>query len=103
VRPGDVISLYATGLGALDPVYQAGEIVNSAVRLPDTVTIEWGGTALPASEVLYVGSASGLISGAYQINIRVPNTVTSNAQNAVRLRSGGVLSPEGTTIFVAAP
>jgi len=101
VRPGDIISLYATGLGVLDPVYQAGEIVGSAVKLKDTLTIEWGGNVLPASEVLYVGSAPGLISGVYQINVRVPGAVTSNAQNQVRMRVGGALSPEGTTIYVA--
>ncbi len=102
VRPGDIIALFATGLGTLDPVYQAGEVIGGAVRLKDTVTIEWAGTALPASEVLYAGSAPGLISGVSQINIRVPAAVTSNAQNQVRMRVGGSLSPEGTTIFVAA-
>jgi uncharacterized protein (TIGR03437 family) len=102
VRPGDIIAMFATGLGVLDPVYQAGEVIGDAVRLKDTVTVEWAGTALPASEVLYSGSAPGLLSGVYQINIRVPAAVTSNAQNQVRMRVGGVLSPEGTTIFVAA-
>jgi len=101
VRPGDVIALYATGLGQLDPVYQAGEIVNEQAKVKDAVTIEWGGTALAASDILYAGAAPGLISGVYQINIRVPAAVTSNAQNQVRMRVGGVLSPEGTTIFVA--
>ncbi len=102
-RPGDVIALYATGLGPLEPVYQAGEIIADAVRLPGTVTVEWAGTALPANEVMYAGSAPGVISGVYQINVRVPAAATPGAQNQVRLRAGGVLSPEGTTIFVAAP
>ncbi len=101
VRPGDVIAMYATGLGALEPVYQAGENVDGAVRTKDTVMIEWAGTALPAADVMYAGSAPGFLSGVYQINIRVPNAVTANAQNQVRIRVGGVLSPEGTTIFVA--
>ena len=103
VRPGDVIALYATGLGLLDPVFQAGEVVDEAARLKDTLTIEWAGTALPAADVSYVGAAPGAISGLYQINLKVPAAVTSNAQNQVRMRVGGVLSPEGTTIFVAAP
>jgi uncharacterized protein (TIGR03437 family) len=103
VKPGDVIALYATGLGQLDPVYQAGEIIDGAVKLKDTLTIEWGGTALAASEVLYAGSAPGLISGVYQINVRVPATATPNAENVVRMRVGGVLSPERTTIFVGSP
>ena len=101
VRPGDIVVLYATGLGPLDPVYQAGEVMEGAVKLKDTLQIEWGGTTLAAADVLYAGSAPSLISGAYQINIRVPAAVTSNAQNQVRIRVGGVLSPEGTTLFVA--
>lgn len=101
VRPGDIISLYATGLGALEPVYQAGEIVDGAVRLAGTVQIEWGGRTVDAADILYVGAAPGFISGLYQINLRVPGSVSSNAQNQVRLRVGGALSPEGTTIYVA--
>ncbi len=103
VRPGDIIALYATGLGALEPVYQAGEVIGGAVKLKDTVQIEWGGRTLDAADVMYAGSAPGLISGVYQINIRVPAAVTSNAHNQLRMRIGSALSPEGTTIFVAAP
>ena len=103
VRPGDIIAMYATGLGVLEPVYQAGEVMSGAVRLKDTVQIEWAGRTLDAADVMYAGSAPGLISGVYQINIRVPASVTSNAQNQVRMRVGSALSPEGTTIFVAAP
>ncbi len=101
VRPGDVIAMYATGLGVLEPVYQAGESISGAVRTRDTVTIEWAGTALPAADVMYAGSARGLLSGVYQINIRVPAAVTPNALNQVRIRVCGVLSPEGATVFVA--
>lgn len=101
-KPGDIIALYATGLGILKPVYQAGEIIGDAVPLQDTVTVEWAGTALAASEVLYAGAAPGLISGVYQVNVRVPVTATPNAQNTVRIRAGGVLSAEGTTVFVGA-
>jgi uncharacterized protein (TIGR03437 family) len=101
VRPGDIVSLYATGLGLLDPVYQAGEVMEGAVRTKDTVQIEWGGRTLDAADLLYAGAAPGAISGLYQINIRVPANVTSNAQNQVRMRVGGALSPEGTTIYVA--
>ena len=102
VRPGDIIALYATGLGVLEPVYQAGEVIGGAVKLKDNVQIEWGGRTLDAADVMYAGSAPGLISGVYQINIRVPAAVTSNAQNQLRMRIGSALSPEGTTIFVAA-
>ncbi|MCC6537629.1 MAG: hypothetical protein IT162_08780 [Bryobacterales bacterium] len=99
-RAGETIALYATGLGLLDPVYQAGEIMEGAIRVKDAVTIEWGGTVLNAADVTYAGAVPGAISGLQQINVRVPATATPNSANVVRVRAGGVLSPEGTTIFV---
>lgn len=99
-RPGETIALYATGLGLLEPVYQAGEIMEGAIRVRDAVQIEWAGTVLNAADVSYAGAVPGAISGLQQINVRVPMTATPNSANVVRVRAGGVLSPEGTTVFV---
>jgi len=99
-RPGETIALYATGLGLLEPVYQAGEIMDSAIRVREAAQIEWAGTVLSAADVSYAGAVPGAISGLQQINVRVPMTATPNAGNIVRVRAGGVLSPEGTMIFV---
>ncbi len=99
-RTGETIALYATGLGLLEPVYQAGEIIEGAIRVKDAVQIEWAGTVLTAADVTYAGAVPGAISGLQQINVRVPASATPNAANVGRVRAGGVLSPEGTTIFV---
>lgn len=99
-RPGEVIELYATGLGPTEPVYQAGEIAPlSTVRLRDSATVTIGGTTLPAADVQYAGLAPGAITGLYQINVRIPTTATDGDVPIV-LRIGGVDSPAGATIPV---
>jgi uncharacterized protein (TIGR03437 family) len=98
--PGEVVELYATGLGPSDPVYQAGEIVPSrAVPLRDRITLSIGGTTLAASDILYTGLAPGSISGLYQINARL-SASAPNGNLPVILTIGGVSSPAGTTIPV---
>jgi uncharacterized protein (TIGR03437 family) len=101
-RIGEIVSLYATGLGALEPFYQSGEIVGQAVRVRDRVTIEWNGTPLAATDVLYVGSAGGAISGLYQINVRIPaGSRTGANHNQVRIiGADGSRSADNTTIYV---
>lgn len=98
-RPGDILQLYATGMGPTEPVWQAGEIPDRASAVRERWTVTVGGTALAASDVLYAGVAPGFISGLYQINIRVPATV-ADGDVPVTLSSGGVSSPAGTVITV---
>ena len=88
VRPGDVVLLFATGLGPTNPVYQAGEIPGAIAPTRDAVTVTVAGTTLAAADVLYAGVSPGSISGLYQINIRIPaNTADGNIP--VILRIGG--------------
>jgi uncharacterized protein (TIGR03437 family) len=63
------------------------------------VTVTIGGTALSASDVLYAGVVPGMISGLYQINIRVPASVT-DGNVPLMLSVGGVNSAAGTTLPV---
>lgn len=72
-RPGEVISIYATGEGRTDPPGVDGVITTQPLPkpvLPVTATV--GG--LPA-EVLYAGAAPGAIAGLFQVNVRVPANV----------------------------
>ncbi len=100
-KPGEIISLFGTGFGPTEPVYQAGEIASSTtpVKLRDPVTIAVGGTTLAASDVLFAGAAPGLISGLYQINIRIP-AATADGDIPVSVQIGGITSATGTTIPV---
>ena len=100
-KPGDLLTLYATGLGPTNPVWQAGEIAGGPARVSG-LSLEWNGREMAAADILYAGLAGDAITGLQQINIRVPNSgVSFNAQNEIRIRVGGVLSPAGTTIFIS--
>jgi uncharacterized protein (TIGR03437 family) len=103
-RAGDTLHLYLTGLGATDPVYQAGEIAPSTpVAAAGAITVEFNGTPLAASDVLFAGLSEGWISGLNRITIRVPAAnLRPNAHNEVRVRVGSaILSPAGATLFIA--
>jgi uncharacterized protein (TIGR03437 family) len=98
--PGEIVELYATGLGPSDPVYQAGEIVpGRQIPLRERITVTVGGTTVPASDILYAGIAPGSISGLYQINLRLSSTA-DDGDLPVVVTVGGVSSPAGTTIPV---
>ena len=88
-RRGDIVTLYGTGFGFTDPVFQAGEIPSGVARLRDPITITVGGTMLAAADILYAGLAPGLISGVYQFNIRIPMSATPG-NVAVVATMGGV-------------
>jgi len=97
--PGDVISLYATGLGGTEPFFQAGEFSSGAPRLTDSITVTIGGTTLAASDILYAGLSPGSISGLYQINLRIPANA-ANGDLPVVLRIGGLGTQATATIPV---
>ena len=70
-KRGTVITFWATGLGSMEPAVPDGSIA-SADRLSKTATTpEVGFFGWPA-EVLYSGSAPGMVAGVVQINARVP-------------------------------
>lgn len=97
-RPGEVISFYANGLGASNPVWQAGEIPSAGAPVSG-VTVRLGTNILPLSDIQYAGLAPGAISGLYQINVRIPMGTAAGA-TPVRVSVGGVTSPEGTMVMI---
>ncbi len=86
-HPGSIVVLFATGAGPLDPVPEDGAIVQGT--LPRT---------LPASayigscqaDVLYSGSAPGLIAGAIQVNLRIPEQAPPPAPPGMPCGQGDV-------------
>jgi uncharacterized protein (TIGR03437 family) len=98
IRAGDVVTLYATGLGeTLPSTWQAGEIVEGEYRTRFPVRVTIGGTTVPDSDILFAGLSPRSISALYQINVRTP--ATAPAGNVpVTISVGGMTSPTGTTI-----
>ncbi len=69
---GSVISIFATGAGEMSPPQADGEISSSPLARPvQDVRVMVPGT--PA-EIQYAGAAAGLVAGAIQVNLRIPET-----------------------------
>ena len=98
-KPGDVVTLYGTGFGYSNPVYQAGEIPDGVARLRDPITISVGGTLLTAADILYAGLSPNSISGLYQFNVRLPASL-ADGDIPVVVTIGGVSSQARATIPV---
>jgi uncharacterized protein (TIGR03437 family) len=97
-RAGSIMSLFATGAGVLNPTPEDGITVEAPLpqTLPAAVYV---GTC--ATEVLYSGSAPGLVAGAIQINFRAPAQPVCLRDNVpVVVLFGGARSQTYATISV---
>jgi uncharacterized protein (TIGR03437 family) len=93
--PGEIVVLYGTGEGVTDPAAPAGALAGAS-RIVAPVTVLVGGE--PA-DVLYAGSAPGLVAGVMQINVRLPAGLRVGPQPVV-VTVGSVSSPAGVTVAV---
>lgn len=96
-RPGDIVVLYATGLGRTRPNPKPGEIPTQAAALErlSEFSVLLNGQPVAAGQVLYAGLAPGF-PGLYQVNLRLPEPAPKNAE--LRLRLGQELSPAGVLL-----
>lgn len=95
---GDLLVLYGTGAGAFRTPGVDGAVIGLPLpELQVPLTVQIGGVN---AEVLYAGPAPGLVSGVFQVNVRIPASVDPGPAVPVRVASGTVLSPAGTTIAV---
>jgi uncharacterized protein (TIGR03437 family) len=83
---GEVIVLYAAGLGRTTPDQVADRAPSAAATIvyASQMQILLNGTALPASSVLYAGVTPGF-AGLYQINLQLPGTLPENPQIQVTI------------------
>jgi uncharacterized protein (TIGR03437 family) len=95
-RIGDVLQIFATGLGATDVAVQTGAAAPafSTVRLPITATI--GGVQ---ATVVYQGLAPGFV-GLYQVNVVVPEAVTPGSAVPLALRQNGLVNNPDSPITI---
>jgi uncharacterized protein (TIGR03437 family) len=79
-RPGEIIHLYMTGLGAVEPFVATGEAApsDSLARITSPVSCTFAPPDVATSErtadILFAGLAPGF-AGYYQVTIRVPEDV----------------------------
>jgi uncharacterized protein (TIGR03437 family) len=95
-QAGDILVVYAGGLGALDSPVPTGQLPPTGVFPRTTSTPTVLVNNIPA-EVLYSGVSTFV--GVYQINIKVPPAVTGSAL-PFQIQIGGITTTPGTSIAV---
>jgi uncharacterized protein (TIGR03437 family) len=100
--PGEVIVLYATGLGITVPQTAYSQVPRSAALLMDLAIfrVVLDGVEVDPQRVLYAGVAPGF-AGLFQVNVRLPEAFGDNPE--IRLRASGQTSPAGIHLFAKTP
>jgi uncharacterized protein (TIGR03437 family) len=96
-KPGDTITIYATGLGSTDPAVSPGDIAQGPALINAPYSIAIGGVPLTLADVSYIGLSPLSICGLHQVNVKVPASL-ADGNAAVVLTVGGVTSQTGVTI-----
>lgn len=96
--PGEVVAIYATGLGQVNGLWVSGQAVPEASPTINIPVVAIGGTQ---AQVLFSGLATGFV-GLYQVNVVLPeNTLTGDAV-PLALSVAGMTSNK-ITIAVTSP
>jgi uncharacterized protein (TIGR03437 family) len=99
-RPGDIVVLFATGLGRTQPAAIDGQLATYPYPVPKSHgQVLIGGKS---GEVLYYGAAPEQIMGMFQINVRVPEGIEAG-DSPVTLVVGGVSSQAAVSVSVRTP
>jgi uncharacterized protein (TIGR03437 family) len=94
-RPGDILEIYATGLGATTPAVPPGMVFSGADPATSLPTVTIGGSTATVSWCGLVGA------GLYQINVTVPASLAAGTYPVV-VTQNGVQSPSSAVLKVAA-
>ncbi|MFN7921071.1 MAG: hypothetical protein U0Q16_13305 [Bryobacteraceae bacterium] len=99
-RPGEVVILYANGLGATQPPLQPGQVAKEAawVEPRDGFRVLLNGQPVAPDRILYAGVAPGF-AGLYQVNLMLPAGLPADPE--IRISAGGGTSPAGILLPAA--
>ncbi len=97
--PGEIVVLYATGLGQMIPPVLSGELAAGPLKLQAASSFQAvvGGKLVGKADVLYTGAAPGF-AGLYQINLRLPADTPADPE--IRIGVASALSRAGLKIYV---
>lgn len=98
-RPGEIIVLYANGLGTTEPNPAAGEVpwYPGLMTHLGELQVFIGGAVLSPDRILYAGLTPGW-PGLYQINLILPDSVAPDPD--IRVAVGSHSSPAGLKLAV---
>jgi len=96
-KRGEVVVIYAAGLGVTTPPAIANQLPQALAPLADMAGFQvlLNGTLVDKKAILYAGVTPGF-AGLFQINLLLPGDAPSNPE--IRVNSSGILSPSGRTI-----
>jgi len=91
IAAGAMLSIYATGLGAVNPPASSGQLTPTGMffNTMAAATVTVGGINAPVS---FAGLAPGMV-GAYQVNFTVPSGLTLGDQTLVLSIGGSSTAP----------
>jgi uncharacterized protein (TIGR03437 family) len=97
-KPGEVVVLYATGLGRTIPESASGHIASAAATILDMPDLQLllNNLPCPRASIYYAGVTPGF-AGLYQINLRLPAVLDSNP--AIQVVMGAQSSPPAIFLF----
>ena len=97
-KPGDILTLFATGFGATDPPFEAGVLPDQIGSTVESALVTLGEIQLSAADVLYAGVTPGS-AGLYQLNLRIPDTAPDGDLSVV-VRIGAFSTPPGGFLVI---
>jgi len=95
---GSYVTIYASGLGTVDPALATGQVAPNLPLRPTTAAIlaSIDGYLAP---VIFAGAAPGFV-GLYQLNIQVPSNANPGSRALSVFAGGGAPSQEDVRIWV---
>jgi len=95
--PGEILTIYATGLGLTNPSFGPGQLPPAAAQVSG-LTVSLDGEALDPTAIQYAGVVPQN-AGLYQLNIVVPTLASGD--HSIVMTINGVSSPAGAYLTVA--
>jgi uncharacterized protein (TIGR03437 family) len=95
-KPGDILTLWCTGLGPTQPAAAAGTVVTTSAMTASPATVTVGNMAVTVLGAATTAHAVGL----YQINIQLPQSIGPGDQPVVATVNG-FQSPTAVNLFIA--
>ena len=95
-KPGDILTLWCSGLGPTQPPAVAGKVVTASAPTASPVTVTVGNLGVNVLGAATTANAVGL----YQINIQLPQSIGPGDQ-PVLATVGGFQSPTAVNLYIA--